>query len=80
MKTCSVGAVVATLLFFTCSVGKFCVIHQDNLVANKLQLKKTYFVKNVKKQFDDVYMAFESTVLTESKKPIRTAERYLKEI
>ena len=69
------GAAVVNLLFFTCSVEKFCVIHQDDLVANKLQLKKTYFVKNVKKQFDDVFLAFESTVLQESKKPIKTSER-----
>ena len=71
------GAAVVTLLFFTCSVGKFCVIQQDDLVANKLQLTKTYFVKNVKKQFDDVYLAYESTVLTESKIPIKTSERFL---
>ena len=76
IKTCSVGGALVNLLFFTCSVGKFCVIQQDNLVADKLQVMKTYFVKNVKEQVDNVYLASEFTVLTESKKPIKTSERF----
>ena len=77
VKTCGVGGALVNLLFFTCSVGKFCVIQQDNLVADKLQVMKTYFVKNVKKQVDNVYMASEFTVLTESKKPIKISERFI---
>lgn len=77
IKSCSVGAALVTVLFFSCSVGKFCLVHQDDLVTNTLQLKKTYHVKNVKKQFDDVYLAINSTVLKESKKPIQNSERFL---
>ena len=77
IKTCSVGAALVTVLFFSCNVGKFCIIHQDAQIGNELQLKTTYFIKNVKKQFDDVYLAINSTVLTKSKKPLKNSERFV---
>ena len=75
MKTCSVDATLVPFVFFTREAGKFSVIHQDSLVTDTLQLKKTYFLKNVKKQIDDVYMANQNTVIKESKKALQTSER-----
>ena len=68
MKTCSVDATLVPFLFFAREAGKFSVIHQDSLVTDTLQLKKTYFLKNVLKQIDEFYMANQNTVIKESKK------------
>ena len=75
MKTCSVGAILVTLLFFASDAEKFCIIHQNSQVTDTLQLKKTYFLKNVKKQIDDVYIANQYTVIKELKKALQTSER-----
>ena len=75
MKTCSVDATLVPFLFFAREAGKFSVIHQDSLVTDTLHLKKIYFLKNILKQIDDVYIANQYTVIKELKKALQTSER-----
>ena len=75
MKTCSVGSVLVTLLFFTCNLGKFCLVHNNEEITNKLELGKTYFVKCVKEEFGDVFSALPNTVVSECDQIVDTIEK-----
>lgn len=77
IKTCGLGASVVALLFFTCSTSKFCIVQQDDKQADSLELNKTYFVKNAKKNLDDVYVASNNTVIKMSKKTLQDAQRFI---
>jgi hypothetical protein len=64
------------LLFFTTSASKFCLIQQDDKLADSLELKRTYHVKNTQKKVDDVFIASNNTVIKLSKKNLDDAQRY----
>ena len=75
IKTCGLGASLVTLLFFTTSTFKFCLVQQDDKSADRLEMNKSYFLKNVSQKFDNIYVASNSTVITMSKKPVENAQR-----
>ena len=75
IKTVGIGASLVTLLFFTTSTFKFCLVQHDEKKADSLDINKSYFLKNVLKKDDNLFLASYNTVITMSKKPVENALR-----
>ena len=81
INTLGLGVSTVALLFFTTSISKFCLVQQDNKMADSLELKQTYFVKNcTQKKVDDVFVASGNTVIRISKKKLDDAQRCFRQI
>ena len=72
-----VAADVLTVLYFTATDSKIAVVHRDRGESEKFETGSVYFVKNVLKKENNIFLASEDTAITLSKRALENTIRYM---
>ena len=75
-KTRGLAAGLLTLLFLTTESEKIVVIINNDDKVNKLELLKSYFVKNLTHKIGNIFEATDESTLTLSKKDLNHQNRF----